>query len=67
MEVIKSYKILIDALTDLIEFYFKLKEIVLETIFKHLKRSRNRKAHLRLTAEERRKLRSELLKRMEIF
>ncbi|MEM0328268.1 MAG: transposase [Thermoproteota archaeon] len=60
MEAVKSYRIQVEAPKDLIEEYFKVKQRALDAIFSHVKVSK--KAHLNLKAEDRRKLRDELLK-----
>ena len=62
-EAIKAYKIPIkDPPKDLIEAYFIVKEKLLKEVMKCVKYSSKGKAHLHLKAEERRKLRNELLK-----
>ncbi|MEM3790272.1 MAG: transposase [Thermoproteota archaeon] len=60
MEAVKSYRIPVEAPKDLIEEYFQVKQRALEAIFLYVKISK--KAHLNLKAEDRRKLRDELLK-----
>ncbi|MEM0219776.1 MAG: transposase [Thermoproteota archaeon] len=60
MEVVKSYRIPVEAPKDLIEEYFQVKQRALDAIFLYVKISK--KAHLNLKAEDRRKLRDELLK-----
>ncbi|MEM3833071.1 MAG: transposase [Thermoprotei archaeon] len=60
MEVVKSYRISVEAPKDLIEEYFKVKRKALDGIFSHVKISK--KAHLNLKAEDRRELRDGLLR-----
>ncbi|MEM3575819.1 MAG: IS200/IS605 family accessory protein TnpB-related protein, partial [Thermoproteota archaeon] len=60
MEAVKSYRIPVEAPKDLIEEYFQVKQRALEAIFLYVKISK--KAHLNLKAEDRKKLRDELLK-----
>ncbi|MEM0219333.1 MAG: transposase [Thermoproteota archaeon] len=60
MEAVKSYRILVEAPKDLIEEYFQVKQRALDAIFLYVKISK--KAHLNLKAEDRKKLRDELLK-----
>ncbi|MEM3576473.1 MAG: transposase [Thermoproteota archaeon] len=60
MEAVKSYRIQVEAPKDLIEEYFQVKQRALDAIFLHVKVSK--KAHLNLKAEDRKKLRDELLK-----
>ncbi|MEM3832224.1 MAG: transposase [Thermoprotei archaeon] len=60
MEAVKSYRIPVDVPKDLIEEYFKAKQKALDAIFSHVKISK--KAHLNLKAEDRKRLRDELLK-----
>ncbi|MEM3832953.1 MAG: transposase [Thermoprotei archaeon] len=60
MEAVKSYGIPVEAPKDLIEEYFKVKQKALDAIFSHVKISK--KAHLNLKAEDRKRLRDELLR-----
>ncbi|MEM0258742.1 MAG: transposase, partial [Thermoproteota archaeon] len=60
MEAVKSYRILVEAPKDLIEEYFQVKQRALDAIFLYVKISK--KAHLNLKAEDRKKLRDELLR-----
>ncbi|MEM3833184.1 MAG: transposase [Thermoprotei archaeon] len=60
MEAVKSYRIPVDVPKDLIEEYFKVKQKALDAIFSHVKISK--KAHLNLKAEDRKRLRDELLR-----
>jgi len=60
MEAVKSYRIPIEGPKDLIEEYFKVKQKALDAIFSHVKISK--KAHLNLKAEDRKKIRDELLR-----
>ncbi|MEM3790982.1 MAG: transposase [Thermoproteota archaeon] len=60
MEAVKSYRIQVEAPKDLIEEYFQVKQRALDAIFLYVKISK--KAHLNLKAEDRKKLRDELLK-----
>ncbi|MEM0080116.1 MAG: transposase [Nitrososphaerota archaeon] len=60
MEIVKSYRIPVDAPKDLIEEYFKVKQKALDIIFSHVKFSG--KAHLKFDRDDRRKLRDELLR-----
>ncbi|MDK2875606.1 MAG: putative transposase [Archaeoglobaceae archaeon] len=60
MEAVKSYRIKIEVPEDLIEAYFEIKKKTLDFIFSHVKISK--KAHLKLSKEDRKKLRDELLK-----
>ena len=55
MEVVKSYKIPIDAPKDLIDSYFEVKKRSLETILRHVKL--DGKAHLDFKNNDRKKLR----------
>ncbi|MEM3786818.1 MAG: transposase, partial [Nitrososphaeria archaeon] len=59
MEAVKSYRIPVEPPKDLIEECFKVKQRALAFIFLHVKVSN--KAHLSLKAEDRRRLRDELL------
>jgi len=59
MEAIKSYRVAIEAPKDLIDEYFKLKQKALSLICERLKGVK--KVHLNLGAEERRRVRDELL------
>ena len=61
-ELIKSYSVPVTAPKDLIEEYFRLKKLVLDEIFKHVKLSKRGKAHLRFNSRERKELRDKLLK-----
>ena len=61
MEVIKAYSVPVDAPKDLIKEYFKLKKTALDKIFKHVKYSKNGKAHLKFDKNKRKKLRNKLL------
>lgn len=60
MEVVKSYKIPVDAPKDLIDSYFEVKRRSLEAVLNHVKL--NGKAHLDFKNDDRKKLRDELLK-----
>jgi len=62
VEVIKAYKVPIEAPKDLINAYFKIKEIALYEISRHIKYSKRGKAHLNFSAEDRRELRNTLLR-----
>ncbi len=59
MEVIKSYRVPVEAPKDLIEEYFKVKQRALAFIMEHVIVSK--KAHLDFRREERKRLRDELL------
>ena len=62
-EAIKAYRIpLKDPPRDLIEAYLAVKRRALRKVMSHVKYSGKGKAHLYFNAEERRKLRNELLK-----
>ncbi|MBS7617279.1 transposase, partial [Candidatus Bathyarchaeota archaeon] len=60
MELVKSYRIPVEAPKDLIEGYFTIKKRALNAIFSHVKTSK--KAHLDFKSEARRELRDKLLK-----
>ena len=60
MEVVKSYRIPVDAPKDLIEEYFRVKQGALEYVLSKVRLSG--KAHLSLDKEERRELRDSLLR-----
>jgi len=60
MEVVKSYRIPVDAPKDLIEEYFRVKQRALEYVLSRVRLSG--KAHLNLDKEERRELRDSLLR-----
>jgi len=60
MEVVKSYRIPVDAPKDLIEEYFRVKQRALEYVLSRVRLSG--KAHLNLDKEERRELRGSLLR-----
>jgi len=60
LEVVKSYKIPVDAPKDLIDSYFEVKRRSLEAVLNHVKL--NGKAHLDFKNDDRKKLRDELLK-----
>ena len=62
MEAIKSYSVLLTAPKDLIEEYFELRKIALNEIFKHVRFSKNGKAHLNFDKTKRKELRDKLLK-----
>ncbi len=62
MEVIKAYSVPLTTPMDLLEEYFKLRKIVLDEIFHHVKYSKKGKAHLRFGRSERKELRDKLLK-----
>ena len=62
MEVIKAYRVPIEAPKDLIEDYFELKRKALDEIFNHVKFSKKGKAHLKFGKKERKELRDKLLK-----
>jgi len=59
-EVIKAYKVPLEAPVDLIEEYLRIKSAALEDVLKHVKC--NGKAHLCFSTEKRRELRDRLLK-----
>jgi len=61
-EAIKSYKVPIEAPRDLIEAYFEVKRKALREVLNHVAYSQTGKAHLNFKAEDRRKLRNDLLK-----
>ncbi len=61
MGVIKAYGVPSTAPKDLIEDYFKLKKIVLDEVFKHVKYSKSGKAHLKFNKNKRKELRDRLL------
>jgi len=61
-EAIKSYKIPIEAPRDLIEAYFEARRKALRKVLNHVTYSQTGKAHLNFKAEDRRKLRNDLLK-----
>ncbi|MCD6381026.1 MAG: transposase [Candidatus Odinarchaeota archaeon] len=61
-EGVKAYKIPIEAPRDLIEAYFKVKRKALREMLNHVTYSQTKKAHLNFKAEDRRKLRNNLLK-----
>ena len=54
MELIKSYSVPVTAPIDLIEEYFRLKKLILDEIFKHVKFSKKGKAHLNFDKDKRR-------------
>ena len=60
-EVIKSYKVPIEAPRDLVEAYFEAKRKALRDVLDHVTYSRTGKAHLRFRAGDRRRLRNKLL------
>jgi len=60
LEVVKSYRIPVDAPKDLIEEYFRVKQGALEYVLSKVRLSG--KAHLSLDKEERRELRDSLLR-----
>jgi putative transposase len=60
LEVVKSYKIPVDAPKDLIDSYFEVKRRSLEIVLNHVKL--NGKARLDFKNDDRKKLRDELLK-----
>jgi len=60
LEVVKSYRIPVDAPKDLIEEYFRVKQRALECILSKVRLSG--KAHLSLDKEERKELRDSLLR-----
>ena len=60
MEVVKSYRIPVEAPKDLIDSYFEVKKRSLEAVLNHVKL--NGKAHLDFKNDDRKKLRDELLK-----
>lgn len=62
MEVIKSYSVPSTAPKELIEEYFKLKKIVLDEVFKHIKYFKSGKAHLKFSKNDRKELRDKLLR-----
>jgi len=62
VEAIKAYSVLLTAPKDLIEEYFKLKRVVLDEVFKHIKFSRSGKAHLKFNRSKRKELRNKLLR-----
>ena len=62
MEAIKSYSVPLTAPKDLIEEYFELRKIALNEIFKHVRFSKNGKAHLNFDKTKRKELRDKLLK-----
>ena len=55
--MIKAYSVPLTAPKDLIEEYFKLKKIVLDEVFKHIKYSKSGKAHLKFNKNDRKELR----------
>ena len=57
-EVIKSYKVPIEAPRDLVEAYFEAKKRALREVLDHVTYSQTGKAHLRFKAVDRRKLRT---------
>ena len=61
-EVIKSYKVPIEAPRDLVEAYFEAKKRALREVLDHVTYSQTGKAHLRFKAVNRRRLRNKLLK-----
>ena len=61
-EAVKAYKIPIETPRDLIEAYFEVKRRALREILSHITYSQTGKAHLNFKAEDRRKLRNDLLK-----
>ncbi len=61
-EAIKSYKIPIEAPRDLIEAYFEARRKALRKVLSRVTYSQTGKAHLNFKAEDRRKLRNDLLK-----
>ena len=61
-EAIKSYKVPIEAPRDLIEAYFEARRKALRKVLNHVAYSQTGKAHLNFKAEDRRKLRNDLLK-----
>jgi hypothetical protein len=60
MEVVKSYRIPVNAPKDLIEEYFKVKQRALECVLSKVRLSD--KAHLSFDKKERKELRDSLLK-----
>ena len=66
-EVIKSYKVPIEAPRDLVEAYFEAKRRALREVLGHVAYSQAGKAHLRFKAGDRRRLRNKLLKGLEIL
>ncbi|MEQ9713897.1 MAG: transposase [Candidatus Asgardarchaeum sp.] len=61
-ETVKAYKIPIEPPMDLIDAYFKIKSIALKEILSYVSYSKSGKAHLHFNTENRRVLRSTLLK-----
>ena len=61
-EGIKSYKIPVEAPRDLMEAYLEAKKKALREVLNHITYSRTGKAHLKFEAEDRRRLRNDLLK-----
>ena len=62
VEAVKAYRIPVEAPRDLIDAYFEVRKRALREILKHVVYSRTGKAHLNFNAEDRRRLRSELLR-----
>ena len=60
-EVVKSYAVPIEAPRDLIDAYLEVKRKALELVMGHVSYSSKGKARLRLKAEERRRVRNQLL------
>ncbi len=58
----KAYKVPVEAPGDLMEAYFEAKRKALEEVLSYVTHSRTGKAHLKLKAGDRRKLRNNLLK-----
>nr|MDO8063526.1 hypothetical protein [Candidatus Freyrarchaeum guaymaensis] len=58
----KAYKVPVEAPKDLIEAYFEAKKKALEEVLSHITHHRTGKAHLKLKAGDRGRLRNNLLK-----
>jgi len=61
-KAVKAYSIPINAPNDLINAYFEAKKKALKEIFSHIVYSQRGKVHLNFKKEDRRNLRSKLLK-----
>jgi len=61
-KAIKAYKIPIKAPKDLMEAYFEAKKRALREVLNHVAYSQTGKAHLKFKADDRRRLRNDLLK-----
>lgn len=61
-EAVKAYRIPVEAPIDLLEAYFEVREKALREVLDHVAYSKTEKIHLNFKADDRRKLRSILLR-----